>query len=93
MHLLQEKIHTHTIITVDGMHPKKSPERTMLACSRYYGTALAMNRTRYAATLKKIVICVCMSCASLTRTKILRLICSSLLGVALQLNDITVLLW
>ena len=93
MHLLQERVHTDTIITVEGMPPKKTPERTMLACSRYYGTALAMNRPRYAATLKRIVIFVSMSYASLTRTKILRLICSNLLGVAMHLNNITVLLW
>ena len=93
MRLLQEKIHTHKLITVDGIHPKKSSERTMLECSRCYSTALAMNRTRNAATLKKIVMCVCMSCACLTRIKIVRLICSGLPGVALTLNDITVLLW
>ena len=69
MHLWQERAHTNIKITVDGLPPEKSPESITLLCSRYYGIALAMNRTRYAATLEKIEICVCMSCASLTRTK------------------------
>ena len=49
--------------------PEQSPERLTLICSKYYGIALAMKRTGYSATLEKIEICVCMSCASLTRTR------------------------
>ena len=69
MHLCQVRAHKITEINVDGMLPKESPETLTVTCSQYYGIAFAMTRTAYSATLEKIEVCVCMSCASLTRTR------------------------
>ena len=85
MHLCQVRAHKITEINVDGMLPKESPETLTVTCSQYYGIAFAMTRTAYSATLEKIEVCVCMSCGPSLAPEILKLICSSLLGVALQL--------
>ena len=70
MHLWQEGAHKKTKINVDGMTtPKGSPEMLKLIWCKYYGIALAMKRTGYSATLQKLEICVCKSCASLTGTR------------------------
>ena len=69
MHLCQVRAHINSEINVDGMVSQKSPETLTVTCSQYYGIAFAMKRTGYSATLEKIEVCVCMSCASLTRTR------------------------
>ena len=57
-------------INVDGMPPSiKSPERQRFISSKYYGIAHAIKQTGYLTTLKKIRTCVCMSCASISRTR------------------------
>ena len=51
------------------MLSKKFPETLTVTCCQFYGIAFAMKRTGYSATLAKIEMCVCSSCASLTRTR------------------------
>ena len=53
-----------------------------------YGIAFAMKRTGYSATLEKIEVCVyAFLVPPSLASEIVKSICSSLLGVALQLND------
>ena len=66
MHLCQVGAYKDRQINVDGLLPKKSPERLTVTFPALC-IPFAMKRTGYSATLEKIVVCVCMSCGSLTR--------------------------
>ena len=67
MHFSQAIANKDTEINVDAMLPKKSPEMLTVTFSSI-SIPFAMKRTGYAATLEKIVGCVCMYGVSLTRT-------------------------
>ena len=56
-------------INIYGMPRAQSPKRLTLICSKYYGIALAMTNWKFGQVGKKEM-CVCKSCASLTRTRI-----------------------